>query len=61
MSGAQPPARLLVITEGISLPCSVHSGGEMGDSVGKRLPEETDIEDGSCPVRTAQCKTRRCG
>lgn len=61
MSGAQPPAHLLAITEGVSLPCSVHSEGEMGDSVGKRLLEEMDIGDGSCPARTAQCKTRRCG
>lgn len=42
------------ITECISLPCSVHSEGEMGDSVGKRLLEEIDIEDENCPVRTAQ-------
>lgn len=54
MSGAQPPMHLLAIMECISLPGSVYSEGEMGASVGKRILEDTDIEDGNCQVRTAQ-------
>lgn len=54
MSRAQPPMHLLEITECISLPGSVYSEGEMGDAVGKRILEDTDIEGGNYRVRTQQ-------